>query len=422
MDLENLTPYAALNYIVVDSSGQELHVIAARGTYRLRAAPPSPPGDGGAPPVTHVATLVAGGALSFTDAYHGEMNRSSVKWESDLAPMKPRCDVVVIGAAHSPTGEPARRVDVTLRIERLREIPAPVSAEPGVLLEHRLAVHGARSFERRGGGWALTEPEPFTELPLRYEHAFGGELKVHDGEEAAKRLADAHRLPEEVRRGHPDGEAAPAAHTTCAQNPVGTGFLEKWYAEAAEVERWPAPRIEAPGAGIDAAVFARMVDGEVRSGEVPELSPRGVGVIAKPWEPRLALAGTLDERWLAERWPLMPDDFDMAYWNGAHPDMQCAHSYGGEQVELWNVLPRGAPGALSEPSGTACRFELPDAGVMAHLTGKGPGAIGLVAIDTMIIDLEQMTVALVWRAVAPVAGGFEHASLRAYGHPTPDLA
>lgn len=421
MNLENLTPYAALNYIVVDQHGQEFHVIAARGTYRLGAAPPSPPGDDGAPPVTHLATLAPGG-LSFTDDYHGEMNRSSVKWESDLAPMKPRCDVILIGAAHSPTGEPVRRVEVALRIERLHEIPAPVLAKPGVLLEHRLAVHGARSFERRGGGWALTESEPFTELPLRYEHAFGGELKVYGGEEAANRLADAHRLPEEVRRGHPEGEAAPVAHTTCVQNPVGTGFLEKWYAEAAEVERWPAPRIEAPGAGIDAAVFARMVDGKVRPGEAPELSPRGVGVIAKPWEPRLALAGTLDAQWLEQRWPLMPGDFDMAYWNGAHPDMQCAHLHGGEQVELWNVLPKGAPGALSDPSGTACRFELPDAGVVAHFTGNGAEAIGLVAVDTVIIDLEEMTLALVWRAVLPVAGGFEHASLRAYGHELPENA
>lgn len=421
MNLDNLTPFAALHYVVVDQHGHEFDVVVARGTYALRAAPAEHPREEGVPPVTHLATL-APTALALSDAYHGEMNRSSVECESDLAPMKPRCDVIVLGAAHSPTGEPVTRIDVAVRVERFHELPFSEPIKPGVLLDHRLAVHGARWFERRGGEWMLSAPEAFTELPLRFEHAFGGELKVYDGDDAAGRLADADKLPEEVRRGHPEGDTAPVAHATCVHNPVGTGFLEKWYVEAAEVERWPAPRIEAPHAGIDADLFARMIDGEVRPGEVPALSPHGVGVVAKSWEPRLALAGTLDSRWLDERWPLMPDDFDMAYWNGAHPEMQCPLLVGGEQVALWNVLPRDGHGAVSDADGTVMRFELPDAGVVARFTGGGAELASLVSIDTVIIDLEQMTVALVWRAIAPAAQKFEDVVLRAVGHEPPETA
>ncbi|KYF65220.1 DUF2169 family type VI secretion system accessory protein [Sorangium cellulosum] len=412
MELENRTPFPALEYDVVDARGDESHVVVARGSYALRAAPEAGESDGAR--ITHVAALTEG-ELVVSDVAHGEINRSSVKYESDLAQSKPRCDVIVIGSAHAPAGEAVARVDVRVRVRRLVAIPNLAGA--CTLLDHRLAVRGARSFERKDEGWALTDPEPFEALPLRYEHAFGGQLKVYADDDAAKRLDDAHRLSEEARRAHPEVGAAPVAHATCAYNPLGVGFLEGWYADAAEVKRWPAPRIEAPGAGITAEIFARMVAGEVRAGEVPELSPRGVGVIAKPWQPRLKLAGTFDDRWLAERWPYMPPDFDMAYWNGAHPDMQCDYLFGGELAELWNLLPRSAPGVAPETAGTACRFHVPEAAVVVRLTGKDDAvSFAAVPIDTVIVDLDQMRLSLVWRARIPASLEVEGTSLLALGY------
>lgn len=411
MNFTNQTKLAALAYDIVDPQGQTFHVLVARAEHDLRAAPPAA-GGAGAAPVTHVAVRAAEPpALAFSDACHGEINRSSVRSESDLAQTKPRCDVVVIAEAHSPTGEPVPRVEVGLRVHRA--VALPDRGEAGTLLEHRLAVHGARAFVRgaeaagappapSSGGWRLTEPEPFVSLPVRYEHAFGGELRVHASDAAADRLDDAARLPAEARARHPDGAGAPIAHTVCPYNPVGAGWLQGWYADALRVERWPAPRIEAPEAGITPAVFDRLVRGEVSAGDLPELTPRGLGVIAKPWQPRLARAGTFDDRWLSERWPDMPLDFDMAYWNGAHPEMQCAHLYGGEQVELWNLLPAGAPGAALEGGRRVCRFTVPDLGVAARFANeRGETAWGAPAIDTLIIDLERMRLSLVWRIAVP---------------------
>lgn len=412
MDLGNHTPFVALAYDVLDPRGEQSHVVAVRGTYDLRPAV-----DAGAD-VTHCAELAEEqGDLVVSDAYHGEMNRSSVRVESDLAQHKPRCDVIVLGAAHSPTGAAVARVDVGVRIVREKALQEGIEA--GTLLDHHLAVHGARAFERRGDGWALGDAEPFVELALRYEHAFGGELKVYAEDEAAKRVGDEHRLPDEVRRAHPEGEAAPVAHTTCAWNPVGVGFLQRWYAEAAEVERWPAPRIEAPGAGISAEVFARLVRGEVEPGALPELSPRGVGVIAKPWQPRLRLAGTFDDRWRAEVWPLMPADFDMAYWNGAHPDMQCAHLFGREVVELSNMLPPTAPGVGREGGRTVCRFRVPAADAFVMLTAKGGATtFATLPIDTITIDLAAMRVSLVWRHMVAKAREIEATQVMAIAHMT----
>jgi hypothetical protein len=414
MDFDNGTSFPALAYAMVDPHGEKSHVVVARGTYDLG---PASRGGEPVPELTHEAAPAAEpDDLSFRDVYFGEMNRSSIRSESDLAQRKPRCDVIVVGAAHSPTGETVPRVDVRVRIQRLTPIA-------GTLVDCSLAVHGARAFERRGERWALGEPEPFLELPLRYEHAFGGELKVYAGTEADRRLDEAHRLGEAARRGHPEGGAAPVAHATCMQNPVGVGFLEGWYADAAEVDRWPAPRIEAPGAGITAAIFERMVQGKVGAGEVPELSPRGVGVIAKPWQPRLKLAGTLDAAWLAGRWPLMPDDFDMAYWNGAHRDMQCEHLVGGEVVELWNLLPPGAPGVLREGAGTVCRFRVPAPTVAGRFTSEG-GAVAFarLPIDTLIVDCAAMRLSVAWRAVVLVSQGIAGAVLLALADMKRDAA
>jgi hypothetical protein len=186
------------------------------------------------------------------------------------------------------------------------------------------------------------------------------------------------------------------------------------------VERWPAPRIEAPGAPLTAEIFARMVEGRARAGEVPELSPRGMGVVAKPWQPRLALAGTLDARWLAERWPLMPDDFDMAYWNGAHRDMQCDHLYGGEIVELWN-LPPGGPDRRPKDAPPGCdpvrsAFLVPEAGVVAQCTLEdGRAGVAPAVIDTLVIDLEAGRLSVVWRAVVSATWGVRAARLVSMG-------
>jgi hypothetical protein len=406
MDFENLSPFAALTYEIVDPRGDAYEVVVARGTYALRDAG----GAEAALGLTHVAVpLDQQPELVFSDEYHGELNRSSVAVESDLAQHKPRCDVIVIGSAHSPSGEPSPRVEVGIRV--VRDAAPPGVAEVGTLLSHRLVVHGPRAFERlgggeQGGGWVLTDPEPFTALPIRYEHAFGGQLLVHAEDEAAGRLDDAHRLPDAVRERHPDGPRAPVAHTSCPYNPVGVGWLEGWYADALAVDRWPAPRIEAPGAEITAAHFDRLVRGELRAGEIAALVPRGLGVIAKPWQPRLARAGTLDDRWLEGRWPLMPLDFDMAYWNGAHPDMQCPHLFGGERVELWNLLPPHAAGAvLEEGPRVACRFALPGVRVGVRLGNDRDQEAWLAArIDTMVIDLTEMRLSLVWRVVAPQVG------------------
>ncbi|WP_137474119.1 DUF2169 domain-containing protein, partial [Escherichia coli] len=42
--------------------------------------------------------------LSWEGTLSGEMNRSPVLSESDLAPLKPACDIIINGTAYTPGG------------------------------------------------------------------------------------------------------------------------------------------------------------------------------------------------------------------------------------------------------------------------------------------------------------------------------
>ena len=409
MDFDNVSPFPALAYSIEDARGAELDVIVARSTFVLHTLAPAQR-DGREPHTHGLLALDVQPELVVSDTYFGEVNESSVRCESDLAQQKPRCDVIVIGSAHSPTGEPVKRVDVAVKIER--PAPLPGVAEEGLLLALSLSVHGPRHFVRgdaqRGvdcegpseEGWRLTQAEPFTEQPIRYEHALGGQLKVYSSDEAAERVAAEHRLPDEVRAKHPQGEDAPIAHTACMHNPVGVGFLERWYEEALRLDRWPAPQIVSRDAELTVSEWRSLARGEKKPGDTAALTPRGLGVVTKAWQPRLALAGTFDARWLDEKWPLMPDDFQMAYWNGAHPDMLCPRLFGGDVVTIENMVP--ATGALVSGGRTVMRFALPDVNLAACLDAAWVDAGWVrMTMDTLIVDLERGLVSLVWRLVVP---------------------
>jgi hypothetical protein len=103
------------------------------------------------------------------------------------------------------------------------------------------------------------------------------------------------------------------------------------------------------------------------------------------------LAGTYDDAWLETRWPDLPEDFDMSYWNGANPDLQVPHLDGDEEITLTNLTPGGL-----------LNFTLPgDTPVMAVRFASGKTAAVPLKIDTLIIDPDLMKVSLVWRVVMP---------------------
>jgi len=364
MESINHTPFPSLSFPARDENGQPSHVLVMRATYDINS-------DG---------TLGLSGKqapLVLTDEYHGEPNKSSVRQESDLVPYKPWCDVIVNATAFAPEGRPSLGFVVGVKIDGAQG----ENAEPGpVILEKTLVVTGPRRWEKgRVGGWKLMPPKvPVVSLPLRYEYAFGGECRVDRDDPDGRRVDAALHLSEEQRANHPEGrDAAPLAHAVCEDNPIGIGFMEEWYLKARKLKRFPAHQIDAPENPVTVLCKA--------------YPPIGFGAVAKAWKQRLQLAGTYDNEWLETRWPDLPGDFDMAFWNGAHPDMQTPHLAGNEEVTLTNLTPEGF-----------LKFRLPGNPPFVkvrYATGRESSVAA--KLDTLIIEPDASKASVVWRAVMP---------------------
>lgn len=410
MDFDNLTPFDARAFNGFDTQDRAYHVIAMAVGYRLVRQP-----DG-----SWQARIMDDEpvALCLGDMHTGEPASSSLLRESDMVPYKPRCDVLVIGHSHAPGGQSARQWNARLRLTKCPDVaiappdkPAPLNPRmaltdaqqqrwqaeqlrhhkardaarqvpPTVVLDKTLRISGPSQFKRRFlRGYRRTRIEPVTQVALRYELAWGGACRVDDPS-------------------RPD--SPPLLNEVCLSNPVGCGWLHKrWFkalrkARLARPKVLPAPQIDTPHDGrlskpmvkkhpkgeLDAKTMARIARAYGRS-------PAGFGPLGKAWAPRLALAGTYDERWLDERHPRLPEDFDFAYWNGAPADQQIDFPDLTEHYRLVtdNLIPGGGPMAVDLPPHRAV--------VLADL-----GGLNLpfpMLIDTLILDTDTLVLTTVWR-------------------------
>lgn len=258
--LDNTTPFSAERGFARDRDGTEVLIIAVKQTFAI-----APDGAWSLAPEQE--------PVHRTPKYRGEPGRSSLRYEADMILPKPTTDMLLHGTAHAPGGVPAAQVLVTLSVGVIRKT---------------LKVTGSRSWsEVPRGRPQLTEPEPFVQMPIDYEHALGG--------------------------------TDPRADRCDPQNPVGRGFVVSGDA----VIGTAAPNVE-------------HVDGAKAT------QPAGFGPVARDWTPRRERAGTYDGAWMEQRRPLVPADFDDRFHQAAPDDQQPpVHLLGNEIVELVNLTPEG---------------------------------------------------------------------------------
>ena len=370
MEFRNLTPFDALCFWALDAAGHEHRVVVMKVGYRLAVD-----SDGRwRAEVLDDSPL----PLAIADSHWGEPGHSSVYEETDLAPYKPRCDVLLRGHAHAPGGHPLRQWTVRLT----------VSARQRTLVDKPLSVLGPAQFKKGLllPGWEHTTPEPVTTVPLRWEHAFGGRSHLPD----------------------PRNPSTPLLDEVCFSNPIGTGWLERRHIrrfhEAKQGYPTPivAPQILYPGKRLHEPFIARHPEAEASAQTMATIAagyphhPAGFGPLGRAWAPRLALAGTYDDTWLRESHPALPVDFDTGYWNGAPVDQQCDHLPPDARIELLN---------LSDPALT------PNGQLSVTLPGHRPFALlrqkngqrvpAPLLTDTALIDTDNMTLALTHRLRLP---------------------
>lgn len=220
--------------------------------------------------------------IAYGDSFYDEQEGGGIRYESDLAPHKPRTDVVLCGSAHAPQNQPSRQVDIGLKV-------GPV--------QKRLKVFGTRLWNHAGilsRRYLITDAQPFVTQAIRYSDAFGG-IDETTGE-------------------------------YCCHNLSGKGFYAR--TTKANLAGKPLPQIEDPRHLIKSP-WDRP-------------PPAGLGFYHRAWLPRARYAGTYDKAWRVQLSPRPPEDFNYRFYNGAHPDLQAeGYLQGNEPVELINLTPEG---------------------------------------------------------------------------------
>lgn len=281
--------------------------------------------------------------LTMADEFHGKPGYSSVKRESDLVAFKPKAEILIANAvAKSPEGLPME------------------SWEIGIMFRstlHRFRVTGPRAWKFLDRKWCLSDAVPVTEVELKYENAFGGFWQSNE------------------------------TSGVCKENPVGCGMVNVDSLDKTLPVR--APQIES-------------LDDPVR--EIgKEYAIAGLGPIHRSWQPRLGLAGDFDDKWKAEKWPLLPDNFDDGHNNAAPLFLTFSECFAaGEKVRLLRLTQEGR-----------LEFMLPSLDVFV-LKRYLSGAIAAepMRLDTLEIDLATNKGYLVWRLSIPPLPAIRLAEVR----------
>jgi len=371
-ELVNQTAFPSALFTALDQYGEAFHVVTLRISYDMDGADATTRESA---PLTQDRRPVLGYAaeqspLVAEDAWSGAPNESSPLWESDYAPYKPRCDVLVVHAvSRPPMGEWQRAVG---RLVEPDQAPQAQAWHCGVSLQwldpeaqaqqwsKQLRVTGPR----RCGLLGVDGPTPATEVPIDWLHAYGGQDKQPAQDER-------------TRDGSIRAAGSSAWHTD-ERNPVGCGF-RRHIGD-------PLPQVE-----LGTEAFGGLLTRQ-------DFAPASLGPLGRAWLPRRLLAGTTDEAWLQTQWPLIPQDFDFAYWNCAPADQQVPYLPPGTRIRLTHLhSPQAGPISIDQETWTAC------------LPARHPCVLWRLAsgvmlprplhLDTLVVDLKARQIYATHRAV-----------------------
>ena len=198
-----------------------------------------------------------------TFAEEDEERAGACVYPGDFADWKPRGEVMLRGTCHVPSKKPLTECPVRFEVGGWSKI---------------LRVVGRRFWSDDLASAVMSQPAPFTAMPLGYANAFGG--------------------------------------PGYASNPVGKGF------SAREL-----PNVEHAG--------------HVIRSRRDDLGPAGFGPINPIWPERAKKVGKeYGPRWRKERFPFYAEDFDFGYFNAAPADQQLpGYLRGDERLLFQNLHP-----------------------------------------------------------------------------------
>lgn len=320
MELLNSTGMQAAYTQGTDKDARDSLVVVVKATYRI-------PFDGGEAKLAEQQK-----PLIMADTFTGEPGFSAPIYEADFAPLKPRCDILLVGSAHAPNGQAVTQLPVGLKVGAMTK---------------SFNVVGDRVWEVGGLSVNPSRPQPFLQMPITYDRAYGGLDNVHED---------------------------PSQHSAFMANPVGKGYRR----HTMQIEGLPVPNSEELNKPITSPT------GDYR--------PMSFGSIGRNWLPRYPLAGTYDQHWIDNISPFLPPDFDNGYFQAAPPDQQVPYLLGGEDVVLANLAPQ-----------ERIYFKLPKVDMpIVFFYKKGGRFETHGVIDTLVLEPDAGIFTICWRASLPL--------------------
>lgn len=263
MNFVNHTIFPALNFDSDNQQHDTFHIVASRITYDIRINNR----DG----QSQLVISPEQSMLNYTDISYSEMVDTSIEYESDLAPYKPKTDIVINATAFVPENNPVPVFDVGIQIGKYQKV---------------LRIFGPRYWTKEDSEWFLTKSELVRYLDIRYEYASGGTYST------GNRVF------------------------TSPANPIGMGWYPAEFLAQCDKTQLPAHQIESPD--IPAEHISQI------------LRPDGFGFFGRTWQERAEYAGHYDP--VSSRPPQTPDNLN--YWCGAHPTLQIPHLKAGNKLPL----------------------------------------------------------------------------------------
>ncbi len=296
--------------------------------------------------------------------------------DADVYAWRNLTDVVVRGSAYAQ--KPTKSMEVRLEVRGGK-----------VSIDRALSVTGDRWVEARRGAPKLSDPEPFTDMPLRYDRAYGG-----TDEAAEEKYADKELLNYFVKQIEP-AENEELSEFSYPRNPAGRGYL----VDEGGLHGLPWPNIEF---AEDRLRLESVVQPLERWGERPY--PAGFDWFAHAWFPRCAFAvdfpETHDERVpeAERRLGLFEQGFEQkaiidrpkhGFANGAHPYLARHRLAGDETIRIQGM----------SPDGSEIKTKLPGLSPRVSLKFVGDSVVVLpAAVDLVLVEAEQREVTMLWRA------------------------
>lgn len=271
--------------------------------------------------------------LVYADEHYGDPGTTAIKYECDFAPFKPQTDILINGHAYAPTGKPIKNMTVALEVGRVKK---------------EVRVIGDRQWRRAFFWLRPSSPTSFLKMPLTFDRAFGGSDHTH---------------------GNPKKQGSEM------RNLVGIGFHKNSTSKA--IRDTPLPNLENPRSLIH------------KWSHTP--APAGFGTVGRGWHPRIQFAGTYDDRWLQERFPFLPDNFDYQYFQSAPADQQFPHLAGGEVIRCTGMTSKGS-----------WMFIVPTVQVPIMYKFRDREVDGKSKLDTLMIEPDLGRIMITWRTMVPL--------------------